>query len=199
MKLDAKKIIRERQRKAWSQQHLAQVSGLSLRTIQRVENNGTGSMETVKSLAASFEIKVDTLYVNNANLTKADQSEVLVKNTKVNTHFLSVTSVFFVLVCYVVLQTPISFAAGVEVSAKQVTFNAKEGYVEYGKEVSISIPAGVTFEIIAEPANKTVNESVFIIKLPKATLMAHQIKVKQSQSTIVIEADYAKYYKTKQS
>ena len=37
MKVDSQKLIQLRNARAWSQQHLADVSGLSLRTIQRIE------------------------------------------------------------------------------------------------------------------------------------------------------------------
>ena len=37
------------------------MSGLSLRTIQRVESGQSASLETLKSLAAVFEVNVDTL------------------------------------------------------------------------------------------------------------------------------------------
>ena len=45
----------------YSQEQLAQMSGLSLRTIQRVESGQSASLETLKSLAAVFEIDVDVL------------------------------------------------------------------------------------------------------------------------------------------
>ena len=45
----------------YSQEQLAQMSGLSLRTIQRVESGQSASLETLKSLVAVFEIDVDTL------------------------------------------------------------------------------------------------------------------------------------------
>ena len=45
----------------YSQEQLAQMSGLSLRTIQRVESGQSASLETLKSLAAVFEIDVDRL------------------------------------------------------------------------------------------------------------------------------------------
>ncbi|MEC8003969.1 MAG: helix-turn-helix transcriptional regulator, partial [Pseudomonadota bacterium] len=45
----------------YSQEQLARMSGLSLRTIQRVESGQSASLETLKSLAAVFEIDVDTL------------------------------------------------------------------------------------------------------------------------------------------
>ncbi len=45
----------------WSQQQLAEMSGLSTRTIQRIENGQRPSVESVKSLAAVFEVDFSTL------------------------------------------------------------------------------------------------------------------------------------------
>jgi transcriptional regulator with XRE-family HTH domain len=61
MQIDSKRIRAERGKRAWSQEHLAQVAGLAMRTIQRVETSGAGSLETAKALAAVFEIDVATL------------------------------------------------------------------------------------------------------------------------------------------
>ncbi len=43
--------------KGWTQQQLADVSGLSLRTVQRVESQGQGSMETCNALCSVLEIE----------------------------------------------------------------------------------------------------------------------------------------------
>ena len=56
MKINAALVLEQRLRRAWTQEHLAKISGLSHRTIQRVEREGSGSMETKKALAATFEI-----------------------------------------------------------------------------------------------------------------------------------------------
>ena len=51
-------IIRKlRLQKGWSQSELAQFSGLSIRTIQRVENGRNPGLETLKSLAAVFDLE----------------------------------------------------------------------------------------------------------------------------------------------
>lgn len=47
--------------KGWSQETLAEVSGLSVRTIQRLERGGNASLETLSALAAVFEVDVSTL------------------------------------------------------------------------------------------------------------------------------------------
>ena len=54
-------IQKLRLKRGWSQQQLADASGLSVRTIQRIENGQTPSVETLKSLAAVFEVDFSTL------------------------------------------------------------------------------------------------------------------------------------------
>ena len=52
---DIKKMRLERH---WSQDQLAEMSGLSIRTIQRIENGENAGLESLKSLAAVFEINI---------------------------------------------------------------------------------------------------------------------------------------------
>ena len=54
-------VKRLRSERKWSQEQLAEFSGLSVRTIQRVESGNKASMETLMSLAAVFEIDVSKL------------------------------------------------------------------------------------------------------------------------------------------
>jgi transcriptional regulator with XRE-family HTH domain len=56
MKIDSALVRKLRVERAWSQEHLAGVSGISLRTIQRVEAEGTASLETRMALAAAFNV-----------------------------------------------------------------------------------------------------------------------------------------------
>ena len=63
MKVDSSYIKAQRAQRAWSQEHLAEVSGLGLRTIQRIEKTGAASYESARSLAAVFEIDVAELRV----------------------------------------------------------------------------------------------------------------------------------------
>ena len=51
-------IKKLREQKQWSQEQLATLSGLSIRTIQRIESGNRASLESLKSLAAVFEIRV---------------------------------------------------------------------------------------------------------------------------------------------
>ena len=58
MKLDSSSVRRLREAKNWSQEQLAKASGVSLRTIQRVETEGTASRETRVCLAAALDVDV---------------------------------------------------------------------------------------------------------------------------------------------
>ena len=64
--MDTMAISREtiktlREAKAWSQAHLAEAAGLSLRTVQRMEAEGTASAETRLALAAALDVPVEAL------------------------------------------------------------------------------------------------------------------------------------------
>ena len=54
-------IQKLRLQRGWSQEQLAEVSGLSVRTIQRLEGGQPGSLETMNALAAVFEIDLNSL------------------------------------------------------------------------------------------------------------------------------------------
>lgn len=61
IKLNAQKVRQLRKDLLWSQEDLAQGSGLSVRTIQRIEKNAIVSVDTLQSLAAAFNIPADDL------------------------------------------------------------------------------------------------------------------------------------------
>jgi len=61
MPVSPEKIKALRDAKAWSQAHLAEAAGLSLRTVQRVEAEGTASAETRLALAAALGVAVESL------------------------------------------------------------------------------------------------------------------------------------------
>lgn len=55
-----------RLQRGWSQQQLADLSGLSVRTVQRIERGQGASVESLKSLASVFEIDFTQLQENVA-------------------------------------------------------------------------------------------------------------------------------------
>ncbi len=50
-----------RLQRGWSQQQLAELSGLNVRTIQRIEKGQEPSVESLKSLAVVFNVEFSTL------------------------------------------------------------------------------------------------------------------------------------------
>ena len=55
-------IVRKlRLQRAWSQEHLADLSGLNVRTVQRIERGHNAGLESLKALAAAFDVDVETL------------------------------------------------------------------------------------------------------------------------------------------
>ncbi len=67
-------VRKHRLEKGWSQEHLAHVSGLSVRTVQRIEQGQRAGLESLKCLAAVFE----------TNISELMQDEPMKKNEKSN-------------------------------------------------------------------------------------------------------------------
>ncbi|MBT6078123.1 MAG: helix-turn-helix transcriptional regulator, partial [Oceanospirillaceae bacterium] len=66
-------IIRKlRLERSWSQQQLAEYSGLSIRTIQRLEKGRVPSEESAKCLAAVFEVDSNELLACFDSLPKPE-------------------------------------------------------------------------------------------------------------------------------
>jgi transcriptional regulator with XRE-family HTH domain len=57
----AEKAKELRTRRAWSQEQLAAVAGINVRTIQRIERGDGASFETLKALANAFDVDVSEL------------------------------------------------------------------------------------------------------------------------------------------
>lgn len=61
---DAPKIKRWREERHWSQEHLSEMAGIGLRTLQRIENGDAASRDSLKALAAAFNVDVAALIEN---------------------------------------------------------------------------------------------------------------------------------------
>ena len=61
MKIDPTRLRQLREQRAWSQEQLAEIAGLNVRTVQRVEASGSASLETRMALAAALEVGPDGL------------------------------------------------------------------------------------------------------------------------------------------
>ena len=61
MRINIKFVKQQRNDRLWSQEQLAEISGLSPRTIQRIESTGNASAESIKSLSSAFECHSEQL------------------------------------------------------------------------------------------------------------------------------------------
>ena len=66
MKIDSTLVKKLRTAENWSQEQLSEKSGLSLRTIQRLENGGNASIESVRALATAFGIDPNELMLSES-------------------------------------------------------------------------------------------------------------------------------------
>ena len=63
-------IQKLRLQRGWSQEQLAEVSGVSTRTVQRLERGQPASLESLKALASAFELDLKDL--QEPNMTSID-------------------------------------------------------------------------------------------------------------------------------
>nr|WP_208020414.1 2TM domain-containing protein [Vibrio viridaestus] len=81
-------IRKFRLQRGWSQEQLAEFSGLSIRTIQRLERGQTASLESLKSLAAAFDVQLsdlqgtETMNVNEKELAQENAAIEKVREIK---------------------------------------------------------------------------------------------------------------------
>lgn len=102
-------IQKLRLQRGWSQQQLAELSGLSSRTIQRIENGQPASAESLKSLASVFEIGFTTLTsepdmsATAATPSRQDEQLALAKVRKIRGFYIHLTQYVVVITVLAVI------------------------------------------------------------------------------------------------
>jgi len=61
MKINAELVLKLRKQNSWTQEELAIASGLNLKTVQRIENKASASLQSKKALASVFNIDIQDL------------------------------------------------------------------------------------------------------------------------------------------
>lgn len=140
MKINSNIIFELRKSKVWSQQHLSDVSNLSLRTIQRVENNGTASNETIQSLASAFDVNVADLLVTD---------EPSANKSKVNWRKKGILATFGVTLLSCITYVSVVNANDIEINADE-RFSQDGIFETFKGNVGISIPKGKAMELNAQ-------------------------------------------------
>lgn len=82
-------IKEKRLERGWTQAQLAEFSGLSQRTIQRLEKGSPATIETLKCLAAVFEVEIAELGLNETldETQLNDDEKAELKNIRAIRHF----------------------------------------------------------------------------------------------------------------
>jgi transcriptional regulator with XRE-family HTH domain len=76
VKINPAGIKRLRESKSWTQEHLASAAGVSLRTIQRMEADGTSSAESRLAVAAALGVPVENVNLALEVGSTVDSSEL---------------------------------------------------------------------------------------------------------------------------
>lgn len=95
-------IQKLRLQRGWSQEQLAEVSGLSVRTIQRLERGQPGSLESMNALAAVFEIDLNRLKESDVDAShpqdvRPDEALALAHVRKVKGFYVHLTQYLIVI------------------------------------------------------------------------------------------------------
>lgn len=75
MKIDGQRVKEMRLRKSWSQEKLADLAGLNLRTVQRIETNGAASLQARLAIAKALGVDPVDLDRSDVALSKPDGAE----------------------------------------------------------------------------------------------------------------------------
>ncbi|WP_085297512.1 helix-turn-helix transcriptional regulator [Cognaticolwellia mytili] len=190
MKINAKKIIEERKVRAWSQQHLADASAVSLRTIQRVENNGSGSLETVKALASCFELDVAKLFQPETPLKKShSKSKIAILSSMITAIF---SSVLFLV--------PSSMASDIKIHSDKVITSTNNDYRVYSNNVEIFLPNTLSYEVLVDSKWKTATPKIASgsvkIHLENSVIFIEKAIITKTEKGTKISTNYAKFTNT---
>jgi transcriptional regulator with XRE-family HTH domain len=104
-------IVRKlRLQRGWTQEHLAELTGLSVRSIQRFERGQGASLETLNSLAAVFEVDRSLLKPGDAPMP--DTSPVTPEEENAIQYVKGIKEFYSHLFMYVLFVTVFGFALG---------------------------------------------------------------------------------------
>jgi transcriptional regulator with XRE-family HTH domain len=130
MNLDTTRIREEREKRAWTQEQLAEVANLGLRTVQRIEATGVASFESAASLSSALSISISDLRLKVATNDATSLFQRLKANASVH-----MRSLFAALLVALIVSPPMlaaflliflslctAYVGGVAMASKRQTF-----------------------------------------------------------------------------
>ena len=87
----------------WSQEQLAEIAGVSTRTVQRLENGEACSLETAKALAAAFDTRAEMFLAPQTEVVQpAEDDEALLRQIRLERKVRAQFAFYKHLVSYIV-------------------------------------------------------------------------------------------------
>lgn len=108
--IEVKDIKKMRLERHWSQEQLAEMSGLSIRTIQRIENGENAGLESLKSLASVFETDLNNTD-KKGELEQIKKEEAYIQNLKGFYKLLAIAIVSLIVPIVIAFNDPIFWNA----------------------------------------------------------------------------------------
>lgn len=189
MKINSSLIVEHRNTRAWSQQHLAEVCDLSLRTIQRVENTGQASQETIKAIAAAFDLDVAMLLLGPPTPPNVSALSRIRKFAIASTAIVAMASTAFLMV-------PASTADEFVVTANTINVSRYNDETVYRGDVEISLSG--ENEMIVESKESWVDDGVshfsgtVTIRFGKTVVYLGDAAVSNDGNVTRVLSDYAR-------
>jgi len=191
MKVNSKKIIALRKQNVWSQQHLSDVSGVSLRTIQRVENNSSASYETLKALAAGFGLEASKLVDNSDSPAAPFLRSPAAKAMGVCAFIISIVG-------GMLLVPDETNATALSIQSKSIVDSKDDISSEFKDDVVIDIPEHMKYtinnedDVLAEEKHADYNA---VMNVGFGTLLVSDHEVRDTPSGIQIITEKARWIK----
>jgi len=148
----ADKIRDLRKEHDWSQAQLAEIASLSIRTIQRLENTGKCSYETLLSVAAAFDMKVQEL---TKLLSNNENNGISLPGININMKWLTPSRAFFIGITavfpslYFIMANLLHYGFGFTLLTQpfELIYNDKELFAVYNMVAPIVFIGGLTLAI----------------------------------------------------
>ena len=178
----AEKIKKLRMEKAWSQAQLAEVSSLSIRTIQRVELKGKCSHDTLLAIAAAFDIDVKELTdLLNTNINSESKFSLHLFGLKLSFDWLKSRTAFITGIFLL-------FPAGYFIVASVLKYNFGIPLLFNPMEIFYSSPLIFKYFNLISPA-------IFLLSLTSAILInimaMFSVKLWRENSVIQSEVSFS--------
>ena len=153
VKLKTNIIRAEREKRAWSQEHLASVAGLGVRTVQRLEGKNSASLESIKAIASAFELSIDELRCNETSATR--KSTVSARRLGLSAFCISVILIIIsqlvvspIFANEVLLEYKVALEKPVEGKDPEVKSEIESRYLaKQGETATVNLPNLVKIEI----------------------------------------------------